>query len=222
MRKRIAYLLIFFLALVALVAFNPLYFADSISGTVIDAQSGEPVAGVVVVTRWEQTGLLHLGLHRILGVSETVTDASGAFVIEGWGPRLTRHVLGRVANESPQTILFRAGYAPLFVSNFRKASRENIFFRRNLKANYDNGVFRLERLSANDPRLEVYVEALGSDIRRIVDYEPCTYLQIPRLVAEAQQLSRQFVAQDESAGYALPSVESLDPEGSCTGSGGVR
>lgn len=91
-------------------------------GRVVDAESGRPIEGVVVVARWEwltyDPGNLHRGPSYVnagqaVHVGEAITDGSGGFAIAGWGPKY--RVGGTLAENLPRVFAFKAGYEPLQV-----------------------------------------------------------------------------------------------------------
>jgi hypothetical protein len=62
--------------------------AGSIQGQVLDAQTGQPVAGAVVLGVWtKQAGLPGLSHTELVGVTEVEVDAQGHFTLER--PRVT-------------------------------------------------------------------------------------------------------------------------------------
>ncbi len=55
----------------------------TIRGQVLDAQTGRPIAGAVVLGVWTKVaGLPGLNYHKLVGVREVETDAEGRFVLE--------------------------------------------------------------------------------------------------------------------------------------------
>ncbi len=55
----------------------------TIRGQVVDAQTGKPIAGAVVLGVWTKiAGLPGLNYHKLVGVREVETDAEGRFVLE--------------------------------------------------------------------------------------------------------------------------------------------
>ncbi len=76
----------------------------SISGKVVEADSGRPVPGAVVVADWSSThGLPGLSYRKTYKVVETQTDANGTFFLPG--------VYNPFVNP-PDMIIFKDGYAP--------------------------------------------------------------------------------------------------------------
>lgn len=57
--------------------------AGTLKGQVVDAQTGNPIAGAVVLGVWmKYVGLPGLEHSQLVGVKETETDAEGRFVLE--------------------------------------------------------------------------------------------------------------------------------------------
>ena len=74
-------------------------------GRVIDAGTGQPIEGVVVLGVWStETPTAGGAVHRFFDAMETVTDNNGEFEIKGLG-------LLAVSNVTPMDLLiFKAGY----------------------------------------------------------------------------------------------------------------
>ena len=74
----------------------------SISGTVVDAENGEPVEGAVVVFEWSQAkgviGMTHTDTYKIV---ETVTDKNGKFSV----PRVLNPLVS-----APYFVIYKKGY----------------------------------------------------------------------------------------------------------------
>ena len=81
----------FFLLLVWVLFFRlPFnYSALPIAGKVVDADTGEPLEGAIVIAVWQLErgfGLEGTIPSSFMNVSEVVTDEDGNYFIEGWGP----------------------------------------------------------------------------------------------------------------------------------------
>jgi len=78
--------------------------STTLRAKVLDAQTGQPVVGAVVVGVWTRTvGFVHHD-HELVGVRETITDTRGRFVLE----RLRGSVLFGADNES--VTVYRPGF----------------------------------------------------------------------------------------------------------------
>ena len=104
---------------VLLGACGSLHSAQEIRGRTIDAATGDPVAGVIVVAQWEpfQRGIGHAPGHReVLHVYETLTGADGRYVIPAWGPKPLP--FGATMEEvDPALLFFKPGYVPVSAMN---------------------------------------------------------------------------------------------------------
>jgi hypothetical protein len=84
------------LALWSCVFAPPLYWAEAIHAHVIDAETGAPVEGAVVV-------------------EETTTDANGDFTFGKWGPK--KRPAYAVLDTAPWLVIFKTGYQHRFLPN---------------------------------------------------------------------------------------------------------
>lgn len=100
------------------------YSAEPIEAWVVDAESGQPVEGVVVVAHWQLEGGLEGGnnLGQMM-VMEAVTDQAGKFSFPAWGPKKVPDDFSwatsnaRLKNMDPEMLLFKNGYKYLRLQN---------------------------------------------------------------------------------------------------------
>ncbi|MGE0355387.1 MAG: hypothetical protein AB7P08_00590 [Burkholderiales bacterium] len=93
------------------------YSALPISARVVDADTNEPLADVIVVVKWEYE-YHRREISESLGrgtfeFAETVTDGNGEFRFPGWGPKdVPRDTPGRafLGPNNPTLALFKPGY----------------------------------------------------------------------------------------------------------------
>jgi hypothetical protein len=93
--------------------------ADPIDSRVVDANTGEPIEGAVVLAYWE----LHQGSltgHALpcaaANIEEAVTDKDGIFHLAGWGP--VSATCGDMRNGNPMLYVFKPGYGyGMFANN---------------------------------------------------------------------------------------------------------
>lgn len=100
----------------------PIYFARATHGTVIDAETKQPIAGAVAVANWDLFNVLFGGgSHGVcsMQVTEAVTDPAGHFVVPGWGPKL-RPWLNVLDTDDPSLTIFKSGYVPTGRANYHE------------------------------------------------------------------------------------------------------
>jgi hypothetical protein len=120
------------------------YSAKSIQGRVVDAATGQPVAGVIVVAQWILT-MPGTGAGPRLQVLEIVTDTTGAYQFPAWGPKVNpRYPLSRLVASDPLIDFFLPGYTPRSVVN-------NFSSTASLRASeWDGKTITLERFTGPD------------------------------------------------------------------------
>ena len=85
------------------------YRAEAIEGWVVDAESGKPIQGVIVVAHWRLVGGGEGGTPvNELNILESVTDQNGRYSFPAWGPRFA--LTGRLESASPEILMFKQGY----------------------------------------------------------------------------------------------------------------
>jgi hypothetical protein len=96
-------------------AFSLSYSGLPFSGRVVDADTKEPMDGVIVVASWELQDR-HGTRTGILTSTEAVTAKDGRFSMPAWGPiEVTSYENGlslRMDPNQPALLLFKPGYAP--------------------------------------------------------------------------------------------------------------
>lgn len=85
--------------------------ADPIDSRVMDAETGEPIEGAIVLARWalyEGSLTGHASACGVAAIEETITDKDGKFHIPGWGP--ISAICGEMRNGNPMVYVFKPGY----------------------------------------------------------------------------------------------------------------
>jgi hypothetical protein len=89
------------------------YSAKPSYGFIVDAQTRQPLPGVVVLAHWDLEYGLEGGSAFAWVLREAVTDAQGRFDIPGWGPNKVPEALpsgARLKDRDPRVVFFKLGY----------------------------------------------------------------------------------------------------------------
>ena len=107
------------IAILALMAAQPAsscgFVSSDINGTIVDAKTGKPIAGVVVTASWMLRGYGSSRPFKTLKASETVTDDWGQYTILGWGAEASPD--GHLEDGEPNIRFFKPSYVPLVIRN---------------------------------------------------------------------------------------------------------
>ena len=128
------------------------YSAKPVQGILVDAQTGEPLMGVIVVAQW----IMHepgKGSWRRLHVFETTTDSRGNYLIPGWGPKRNAwYPWTRLRDRDPEISFFKRGYSPFTIQN-RWDRNESMRF-----SEWDEKTIKLQKFTGT---LEEWARELG-------------------------------------------------------------
>jgi hypothetical protein len=96
------------------------YASARTSGKVVDADSGQPIEGAVVLARWEWLNYTPPAFHssggyanagHVVHAGESVTGRDGGYAIPAWGPAIRAG--GKMEDGAPDLLAFKTGYEPL-------------------------------------------------------------------------------------------------------------
>lgn len=85
------------------------YSAEPIEAWIVDAETKQPLEGVVVVAHWVLEGGIHVDRMGDFMIIETVTDKNGRFYFPAWGP-LRHWGRSRLTYMDPEIIIFKSSY----------------------------------------------------------------------------------------------------------------
>jgi hypothetical protein len=169
---------------------------------VVDAATGQPLAGVNVVAHWELNGPLENVPVGQLQVLETVTDENGEFTFPAWGPRLRWPLYGFLSWADPEFVLFKRDYQWTVFRNQRFA--------------YNTGPHRRSEWDGKTIRLKPYERSMEAYARNIEDFEgrrldfafsyhDCSWKHVPRMLATLHREKRRLNAAGlrDSSGHPL-------------------
>lgn len=124
----------------------PMYVArydSTFYGKIVDADTGEPIEGVVVLGTWysEFPGIAGPG-KKFYDARETVTDQKGDFSISGKGIS----VLGNL--EPVRIMIFKAGYN--YVEGTWKSFKESFYYKDKVKWEGSKAIIPLNKLTMKE------------------------------------------------------------------------
>lgn len=183
--------------------------AEPVSAQVVDATTGQPIAGVAVVAHWELHGGSFTGDALpcgVAGVEEAVTDQEGRFHIPGWGPKWSSC---DVQIWNPNLVFFKPGYEPKDVNNDVVYPLATVSVSR---SQWNGKTIQLAKNTDSDlgKLMSVYAQDFGSlnlsFLRFVVDYpDGCYWKEVPNML-------RAVIAQEKifhAAGNHLGSIASI-------------
>ena len=155
---------------------SPIYIAKGVQGRVVDADTGGPLSGVVVVAEWpKHGGLLHPTTLGVFALQEAESDADGRYAVPGWGPRLRGR--GTPEWDRPGLRFFKAGYVDPTLNNAFPGSPWDVV----LRSDWDGKTVPLQRRRDNtrsaegwDPTVRGFhtylgrLEIMDIDVRKIL------------------------------------------------------
>lgn len=187
--KTFAIKLMALFVLVSLPACATTYSALPISARVVDADSNEPLADVIVVVKWEFEYLLpEISERRGSGTfefAETVTDGSGEFRFPGWGPKaVPQDTPGRafMSPSNPTIALFKPGYLYDVKNNpWESAYLDDRYYVGDpvRHSTWNGKVIRLKRKSGDTGS---YIAVISSP-SGLPGWSDCNWERIPRMLS---------------------------------------
>lgn len=194
-----------------------IYQAEALEGWVVDAETGKPLEGVIIVANWELRGGFEgstpLGN---LNVLETVTDASGRYSFPAWGPRIGR---GHLGVNSPGLWLFKPGYRPAGISGnpyYHTMGTSSSF--------YHGKTLKLEPFRGTPGEYARNLSRLNDSLWRVghARGKPCDWKSFPRMLqaldAQAAELRRAGI----NEGSVVSRLRANDEQLKAAGCGSVE
>jgi hypothetical protein len=198
-----------------LAACGTTYRAEPIEAWVIDAESGQPVEGVVVTANWElEIGTVggNVPVGQLM-VMESLTDAKGRFYFPAWGPKTVApefpHPLKsppHLVTRDPHILLFKSGYKWLGLENNPVGSYNTGSLR---KSDWNGKTIKIEKFKGN---LAEYAKSLDFFDPAFIR-EDCNWKKVSRLVLALDREARLFRQQGiQSPLLSIDSLEGMSPQ----------
>lgn len=182
------------------------YAAEAIEARVVDADTKQPLEGVIVTANWELVGGFEgntpVGQMKVL---ETVTGKDGKFTFPAWGPEPRKK--GYLRNRDPQLLLFKPGYEYQRHTN-EVSSKPNMASLR--RSDWNGKTVELKPFKGTIEAYENQFESLNRDLERFAVDKPeeCGWKKIPDMVRAMNRERKRLVAQ----GINPHTLSSLDKE----------
>jgi len=87
-----------------------IFHSEEIRGSVVDAASGTPVDGAIVVGMWQLTGLLGEGFDGYASIAVVRTDKEGRFAIPSWRGFKPWKCCASIDELAPKIVIYKPGY----------------------------------------------------------------------------------------------------------------
>jgi hypothetical protein len=187
------------------------YTAEPMEAKVIDADTKEPLEGVIVVANWQlETGTA--GGNYPAGqlmVMEAVTDKAGKFSFPGFGPKTVWDSF--LIDKDPELLLFKSGYNYLRLTNPYDSTRE--LRTHSIRRSVWNGK-SIELKPFKGPLAEYkrHFDDWNTDLDQIVSWNPkeCNWKKLPEAILATERERKEILAQaHEQAGINPHTVGSL-------------
>lgn len=151
------------------------------SGTIINEETGKPIANAVVMMKWPKTGGTFAGSNTIgsIEIAESVTDAEGRYAIAGWLKKGKEEIAaGFIYKVDPNMVIYAPGYWPTerFNNNYNVLPRGEAW-----KAEWDGEAIGLKPTHRGKWSYEQQQEYLRSIESYMGFYfmPKCSWLKIP-------------------------------------------
>lgn len=164
--------------LAALLAYEPVYVGLPIEGTVIDAETKQPLAGVSVGATWLLTSPAGSKYTRMIHVDSTMTDATGRFRLPTWGPKLRTGWMAGLAPSEPDVIAFKEDYLPVRLPRNSRYPRFPTF----RGWYWDGKPIALERATDRD-EYSARLRWFYDNVHGLVINRQCDWLEMPELTS---------------------------------------
>jgi len=105
------------------------YSGAPIRGRIVDAATGEPLAGAVIVAAWVISPTFHENLHgatkfKLIHLVETISDDAGIYLVPAWGPIERPASWEKYRSDDPTMSVFKPGFEPVFPLNVTYQTKE--------------------------------------------------------------------------------------------------
>lgn len=172
------------------------YSAEPIEARVVDAETKQPLEGVIVVAHWVLEGGIHVDRVGELFIMETVTDKNGRLYFPGWGP--IRHwKRSRLTNMDPELLIFKSGYEYQRLANpsTKEAIEGKPYPVR--RSQWNGKAIEMKKFKGTIQAYKGHFESLNNDLEHIAADNPeeCGWKKIPNTIRAMNRERMHLIAQ---------------------------
>ena len=196
------------------------YSAKPIAGQVVDADTGQPLEGAIVIAIWElYTGFNYENdiLAGQLHVAEVLTDKAGYYHIEGWGPEW-RPSKKYLSHNAPLLVVFKEGYDFFARGNSYESIFKDTRYKWIQESSWNRETIKLKKFEGN---LEEYGDRLwrlSSNFNSLLKFyfgaERCAWKKIPHMILVFDKYDEKL-QKEKISSVLVPDLEHLTGDGSC-------
>jgi len=175
--------------------------ADAITAYVVDADTGEPIAGANVLATWVMKSGLENNTTNYAMVMEAVSDSSGKFTFPAWGPKNVS-ARGQITDLAPLITIFKSGYR--LGGGANRIDKPAPF---HMSSEWDGKTFKLNRFEGTADQYTDYLESyLIGDIESLLR-NGCHAMSFLQFLRALDVLSKELRTQQVHR--RLPDAQSL-------------
>jgi len=178
------------------------YRAEPIEAWVVDADTGQPINGVIVTANWQlEYGTLGGNVPAgQLMVMETVSDLDGRIYFPAWGPKTVTQIFSNplksgpgIIDKDPHLLLFKPGYRWLGLENNLRTDFNRGSLR---KSDWNGKTIKMQKFAGSPAE---YANDLGF-LGRALDFarspslraDPCNLKKVARMVMAVHLQGKDF------------------------------
>lgn len=173
------------------------YSAKPIEAWVVDAETKQPLEGVIVAAQWQLRYGWEGGGAYPLTVMEAVTDKNGRFYFPAWGPKsIPEHLPSeaRLKDWDPAMVLYKKDYTYLMLTNDRPIRSMSGHGSLTRTSEWDGKTISLAKFRGPLEAYELNVILFTSFVDSIVrDTRDCIWALAPRLIGALAEEEQRFI-----------------------------
>lgn len=166
-----------------------MYSSADVEGRIVDAESGEPIEGAVVVGVWqlESQGFEH-SYGAAIHVVESVSDTEGHYRLKGFGTKWVGPFRGELRNSDPWVVVFAEGYMPGNAGSYTLIPLKHSTGHHRVSP-YNGRDIKLERAALDDWSGGY---AWDGKIRQLLSAGDCWTTELPEFKSLIERVERQY------------------------------